>query len=100
MRKELKQRLLQAVKSQLQSEINTDWNDIDLLLEDPSIATYDKEKGIAYAIHEKLHHLAIHEKALELLESRIKAPDQLNHNYRTVNISDFYNGFDEPDITL
>ena len=60
----MKEKILEAVIAQIESEILTDKVDIDLLLEDPSI--FEHKENVPYTVHEKLHHLAVHEKALEI----------------------------------
>lgn len=68
-----KELMLQDVISQIKAEILTDRTDIYLILEDPSIVDHDSKKGVSYTIHEKLHHLAVHEKALEIAEEMYEA---------------------------
>jgi hypothetical protein len=61
--------ILNSVKKQFEAEIEDDNAQIDLILDDPGVV--DHEKSVAYTIHEIYHHLAVHETALELINSKL-----------------------------
>lgn len=66
--------LLQAVKKQIDAEVESDLADIEMILEHPDMIDYEvyKDKGgVAYALHEKYHHLAVHLRAQEELTKKI-----------------------------
>ena len=70
--KRMKIETLEAVISQLRSEIRTDINTILHILNDPSVVDQDPQKGVAYSIHERLHHLAVHKVALQEAQNILK----------------------------
>lgn len=65
LKRRMKEDTIRTVIKQLESELATDYNTIMHILEDPAVVEQDKEKGVAYSIHERLHHIATHRVALD-----------------------------------
>lgn len=59
----LKEETLNTVLNQLLAEIGEDRHMIAQILEDPTVVPH--EQSVAYTLHKRIHHLAIHERAVE-----------------------------------